>query len=166
MRNGDEEMVDVTLSINGKSVTKHVEPRRLLVDFIRHDVGLKGTHVGCEHGVCGACTVSIDGQSARSCLHFAVAVQGREIETIEGLTADGQLQTLQDAFHEEHALQCGFCTPGILLTVHEFLREAPNPTQHQIREALTNNLCRCTGYVNIVKAVASVAKARTEGSSE
>jgi aerobic-type carbon monoxide dehydrogenase small subunit (CoxS/CutS family) len=159
-------MVDLTLSINGRRYTQHVEPRRLLVDFIRHDVGLKGTHIGCEHGVCGACTVRIDGQTARSCLHFAIAVQGCEVETVEGLTADGRLRTLQEAFQKDHALQCGFCTPGILLTAQEFLSEVSNPTRDEIREALSNNLCRCTGYVNIIKAVATAAKAdarETEG---
>lgn len=149
--------IDVTLSINGRSYTRHVEPRRLLADFIRHDVGLKGTHVGCEHGVCGVCTVRIDGRTARSCLHFAVAVQGRQIETVEGLTADGRLAHLQRAFHEAHALQCGYCTPAILLTAEEFLAENPAPSDAEIRAALANNLCRCTGYTNIVKAVAAAA---------
>ncbi len=150
---------DVTLSVNGRRCTRSVEPRRLLVDFLRHDVGLKAAHIGCEHGVCGACTVRIDGRTARSCLHFAVAVQGHEVETLEGLSADGRLAILQEAFHAEHALQCGYCTPAILLTAHEFLGETPDPSEAEIRTALANNLCRCTGYVNIVKAVARAAKA-------
>lgn len=148
--------VDVTLSINGKNYVRQVEPRRLLADFIRHDVGLKATHIGCEHGVCGVCTVRIDGRTARSCLHFAIALQGHEIETLEGLSADGRLSKLQKAFHEEHALQCGYCTPAVLLTAEEFLSENPRPSETEIRAALSNNLCRCTGYVNIVKAIAKV----------
>ncbi len=151
---------DITLTINGKRYTRHVEPRRLLVDFIRHDVGLKATHIGCEHGVCGACTVRIDGRTARSCLHFAIAVQGAEIETLEGLSADGRLAGLQKAFHDAHGLQCGYCTPGVLLSAEEFLSENPNPTEQEIRAALSNNLCRCTGYVNIVKAIANAARDR------
>lgn len=149
---------DVTLKVNGRSYTRTVEPRRLLADFIRHDIGLKGTHIGCEHGVCGVCTVRIDGRTARSCLHFAVAVQGCEIETVEGLSADGRLERLQQAFHEEHALQCGYCTPAVLLTAEEFLAGNPDPTDAEIRTALANNLCRCTGYVNIIKAVARAAR--------
>ncbi|MEX2631005.1 MAG: (2Fe-2S)-binding protein [Tistlia sp.] len=157
--------VDVTLSINGKSYTRHVEPRRLLADFIRHDVGMKATHIGCEHGVCGVCTVRIDGRTARSCLHFAVALQGHEIETVEGLSADGRLERLQQAFHEEHALQCGFCTPAVLLTAEEFLAENPSPSDSDIRAALSNNLCRCTGYTNIVKAIARASGREGEAAS-
>lgn len=157
---GSLRKTDVTLTINGKSYTRQVEPRRLLVDFIRHDVGLKATHIGCEHGVCGACTVRIDGRTARSCLHFAVAVQGAEIETLEGLSADGRLAGLQKAFHDAHGLQCGYCTPGVLLTAEEFLSENPEPSEQEIRAALSNNLCRCTGYVNIVKAIANAARDR------
>ncbi|MBO6836668.1 MAG: (2Fe-2S)-binding protein [Alphaproteobacteria bacterium] len=147
----------VTLTVNGRREEHWVEPRRLLADFLRHDVGLKGTHIGCEHGVCGACTVRIDGRTARSCLHFAIAVQGSEIETVEGLSEDGRLADLQKAFHDAHGLQCGFCTPGFLLTAEEFLAENANPSLDDVREAMTNNLCRCTGYVNIVKAVARAA---------
>ncbi|MCW5730632.1 MAG: (2Fe-2S)-binding protein [Alphaproteobacteria bacterium] len=157
---GSLRKTDVTLTINGKSYTRQVEPRRLLVDFIRHDVGLKATHIGCEHGVCGACTVRIDGRTARSCLHFAVALQGAEIETLEGLSADGRLAGLQKAFHDAHGLQCGYCTPGVLLTAEEFLSENPGPSEQEIRAALSNNLCRCTGYVNIVKAIANAARDR------
>lgn len=151
---------NITLRINGKSYTRQVEPRRLLADFIRHDAGLKATHIGCEHGVCGACTVRIDGRTARSCLHFAIAVQGAEIETLEGLSADGRLAGLQRAFHDAHGLQCGYCTPGVLLSAEEFLSENPDPSEQEIRSALSNNLCRCTGYVNIVKAIANAAKER------
>ncbi|MEQ8441349.1 MAG: (2Fe-2S)-binding protein [Alphaproteobacteria bacterium] len=155
----------VTVSVNGREETRWIEPRRLLADFIRHDVGLKGTHIGCEHGVCGACTVLIDGKTARSCLHFAVAVQGRTVETVEGLHEDGRLASLQEAFHAEHGLQCGFCTPGFLLTSYELLEENPTPSKPEIREALTNNLCRCTGYSNIVKAVTRAAGITSESES-
>lgn len=151
----------VQLTINGKRHVEYVEPRLLLADFIRHTAGLKGTHIGCEHGVCGVCTVLLDGQTARSCLHFAVDVSGAEITTIEGLGRDGELDAVQQAFHDHHALQCGFCTPGVLMTVHELLRENTHPTQEDIRHALTNNLCRCTGYINIVKAVEAVVASMT-----
>jgi aerobic-type carbon monoxide dehydrogenase small subunit (CoxS/CutS family) len=149
---------DVTLIVNGRSYGRSIEPRYLLADFLRHELDLKGTHIGCEHGVCGACTVLIDGRSARSCLHFAIAVQGSEITTVEGLSQDGQLNELQQAFHVSHALQCGFCTPGFLMTLTEFLRANPDPSEHEIRIALTNNICRCTGYVNIVSAVGRAAE--------
>jgi aerobic-type carbon monoxide dehydrogenase small subunit (CoxS/CutS family) len=147
----------IELTVNGKRYRRESEPRMLLADFLRHELGLKGTHIGCAHGVCGACTVQIDGNSARSCLHFAVDVQGSEITTVEGLATAEELHPIQQAFHEEHALQCGYCTPGFLMTVEEFLRTNPDPTEQEIRGALTNNICRCTGYVNIVKAVASAA---------
>ena len=148
---------EVELTVNGRTWSRQVEPRYLLADFLRHELGLKGTHIGCEHGVCGACTVMIDGQTARSCLHFAVAVQGSAITTVEGLAGDGDLTPLQQAFHENHALQCGFCTPGFLMTATELLRHNPEPTVAEIQVALTNNICRCTGYTNIVKAVAAAA---------
>ena len=147
----------VGLTVNGKRYEREVEPRYLLADFLRHELGLKGTHIGCEHGVCGACTVLLDGDTARSCLHFAVAVDGAEITTVEGIAAGGPLHVVQEAFHENHALQCGYCTPGFLLTTLEFLRRNPAPTRSEIREALTNNICRCTGYLNIVKAVEDAA---------
>jgi carbon-monoxide dehydrogenase large subunit len=162
------ELAEVDVSINGKRYRKAVEPRLLLADFIRHEAGLKGTHIGCEHGVCGACTVMIDGRSARSCLHFAIAVQGCEIATVEGLAGAGELTPLQKAFHENHGLQCGFCTPGFLITATEFLQRKPDATDDEIRTALTNNICRCTGYTNIVKSVLAAAKTlrSTRGSLE
>jgi carbon-monoxide dehydrogenase small subunit len=143
----------VNVTVNGKQYTRQVEPRLLLSDFIRHDIGLTGTHVGCEHGVCGTCTILFDGQSVRSCLMFAVQANGHEITTVEGLGDMEHLHPLQEAFMEAHALQCGFCTPGFLMTLVPFLRENPNPDDQQIREAIAGNLCRCTGYQNIVDAV-------------
>jgi carbon-monoxide dehydrogenase small subunit len=144
----------VTIEINGRQFVVDVEPRLLLADFIRDIAGLTGTHLGCEHGVCGACTVQLDGQPVRSCLMFAVQAHGRKLSTVEGLApGPDALHPLQQAFHEEHALQCGFCTPGILMTMEAFLREEPDPTPERIRTALAGNLCRCTGYQNIVKAV-------------
>ena len=155
----------VRLTVNGERYEREVEPRYLLADFLRHELGLKGTHIGCEQGVCGACTVLLDGITARSCLHFAAAVDGAEITTVEGISAGGPLHAVQEAFHENHALQCGYCTPGFLLTTLELLRRNPTPTRSEIREALTNNICRCTGYLNIVEAVADAAR-RFEGISE
>lgn len=157
------ERAEVTLSINGKRYSALVEPRLLLVDFIRHVAGLKGSHVGCEHGVCGACTVLLDGRTARSCLHFAIAVQGSEIATVESLATADALHPIQEAFHRNHALQCGYCTPGFLLTTVEFLGCNPDPSETEIRRALNNNMCRCTGYSNIVKAVADAAKEMRRG---
>jgi len=157
------EKVQVTLKVNGREATRAVEPRLLLADFLRHELALKGTHIGCEHGVCGACTVLIDGRTARSCLHFAVAVQGCEIDTVEGVADGDRLNPIQEAFHRNHALQCGYCTPGFLMTATELLRRNPDPDEAEIREALTNNVCRCTGYHNIVKAVAEAAKAMRQG---
>jgi len=157
------EKVQVTLKVNGREATRAVEPRLLLADFLRHELAHKGTHIGCEHGVCGACTVLIDGRTARSCLHFAVAVQGCEIDTVEGVADGDRLNPIQEAFHRNHALQCGYCTPGFLMTATELLRRNPDPDEAEIREALTNNVCRCTGYHNIVKAVAEAAKAMRQG---
>lgn len=155
-----KQTVEITLSVNGKRISRAVEPRYLLADFLRHELGLKGAHIGCEHGVCGACTVLINGRTARSCLHFAVDVAGVELTTVEGLVDENdRLDPIQRAFHENHALQCGFCTPGFLLTTHEFLQRNPSPTHEEVREALTNNICRCTGYANIVKAVLAAAAA-------
>ena len=147
---------EVTVTINGERFSAEVEPRLLLSDFIRHEAGLTGTHVGCEHGVCGACTVQLDGDPVRSCLLFAVQADGREIRTVEGMTdglPDGELHPLQQAFHEEHALQCGFCTPGFLMSLEPLLLEDRELSDREIREALAGNLCRCTGYQNIVEAV-------------
>jgi aerobic-type carbon monoxide dehydrogenase small subunit (CoxS/CutS family) len=146
----------VSIEINGQLYERIVEPRLLLSDFIRHEAQLTGTHVGCEHGVCGACTVQLDGDPVRSCLMFAVQAEGHSVRTVESLaSADGELNTLQQAFHETHALQCGFCTPGFLMTLEPFVAAADpaDLDEATIREALAGNLCRCTGYQNIVKAV-------------
>lgn len=148
---------EVTVTVNGRRRQSRVEPRRLLVDYLRHDLGLTGTHIGCEQGVCGACTVLLDGRTARSCLHFAVAVDGSEIRTVEDLADLDELHPIQEMFHQKHALQCGFCTPGFLLTTVELLENTPDPDEAAIREALMNNVCRCTGYANIVDAVAEAA---------
>ena len=149
----------LTLTVNGQTYERQVEPRLLLSDFLRHDLGLTGTHVGCEHGVCGACTILYDGQPARSCLMFSVQANGHEIMTVEGLAkSQSDLHPLQQAFWEAHGLQCGFCTPGILMTVVPFLQETPHPTEEQIREAISGNLCRCTGYQHIVEAVKLAAE--------
>ena len=149
----------ITIDINGRSVAGEVEPRLLLADFIRDTAGLTGTHLGCEHGVCGACTVQLEGKPVRSCLLFAVQANGRHVTTVESLAPSAtELHPLQQAFHEHHALQCGFCTPGILMTMEAFLRDQPNPSRAQIRIALAGNLCRCTGYQNIVTAVEAAAR--------
>ena len=151
--------VEVTLTVNGRKRSATVEPRMLLVDFLRHELGMTGTHIGCEHGVCGACTILLDGRTARSCLHFAVAVDGSEVDTVEGVASQDLLHPIQEAFHQHHALQCGYCTPGFLMTTIELLKQNPNPDEAAIRRALTNNICRCTGYTNIIKAVAAAAAA-------
>ena len=149
----------ITLQVNGVEQTGEAEPRRLLSDFIRDDLGLTGTHVGCEHGVCGACTVLVNGDPVRSCLMFAVQADGAEIDTVEGLAPDADtLHPLQEQFQERHGLQCGFCTPGILLTARALLRENPDPGETEIREWISGNLCRCTGYRNIVTAIREAAK--------
>jgi carbon-monoxide dehydrogenase small subunit len=151
--------VDIRLTLNERSYKRTVEPRMLLCDFIRHELRFTGTHVACAHGVCGACTIRFNGQTARSCLLLAVQADGAEIVTVEGLAGDGPLTPIQQAFHEHHALQCGFCTPGFLMTVTEFLEHNLDPTEDEIKEAISGNLCRCTGYVNIIKAVRSAADA-------
>jgi carbon-monoxide dehydrogenase small subunit len=144
----------VSIEINGKVISGDVEPRLLLADFIRDVAGFTGTHLGCEHGVCGACTVQLDGLPVRSCLLFAIQANGHRVSTVEGMAPDQDtLHPLQQAFHECHALQCGFCTPGILMSMEAFLRDAPDPSIEQIRSALAGNLCRCTGYQNIITAV-------------
>ena len=148
----------ITVTVNGTQYERTVEPRLLLSDFLRHDLGLTGTHVGCEHGVCGACTVLFDGEPVRSCLMVAVQANGHEITTVEGLGTPENLHPLQEAFWESHAVQCGFCTPGFLMSLVPFLEENPNPTEEEIREAISGNLCRCTGYQNIVKAVKLAAE--------
>jgi aerobic carbon-monoxide dehydrogenase small subunit len=149
----------IELRVNGVTRSARVEPRLLLSDLLRHELELTGTHVGCEHGVCGACTVLLDGEAVRSCLLFAVQAHGREVTTVEGLARGDRLHPLQEAFRETHALQCGFCTPGFLMTLIPFLEENPDPDDRQIREALSGNLCRCTGYQHIVEAVRLAAKA-------
>jgi carbon-monoxide dehydrogenase small subunit len=150
--------VTVQVTVNGSSYARTVEPRLLLSDFLRHELGLTGTHVGCEHGVCGACTVLLDGEAVRSCLLFAVQTDGREIATVEGLGTPEDLHPLQQAFQEAHGLQCGFCTPGFLMSLIPFLDENPDPSEAEIRHALSGNLCRCTGYQNIVAAVRLAAE--------
>jgi aerobic carbon-monoxide dehydrogenase small subunit len=153
-----EGLFTVTTSVNGTPYTRVVEPRLLLSDFLRHELGLTGTHVGCEHGVCGACTILFDSLPMRSCLMFAPQAHGHEIVTVEGLAGDDdRMHPLQEAFREAHGLQCGFCTPGILMTMKAFLDEHPSPSEAEIREALSGNLCRCTGYQHIVEAVALAA---------
>ncbi|MGB8631187.1 MAG: (2Fe-2S)-binding protein [Xanthobacteraceae bacterium] len=149
----------VALTVNGARHEATVPVRVTLADFLRHALRLTGTHLGCEHGVCGACTILLDGQSARSCLLLAVQADGREVTTVEGLTSDPKtLHPLQQAFHEHHGLQCGFCTPGILMTLVELLRDNPNPTEEDIRVGISGNLCRCTGYQNIVIAALDAAR--------
>ena len=152
----------VTITVNEKVYQREVEPRLLLSDFLRHELGLTGTHVGCEHGVCGACTILFDGASARSCLMFAVQADGHALTTVEGLAESAdQLHPIQQAFWEAHGLQCGYCTPGILMTLVPFLKQNPSPTEDEIRHALSGNLCRCTGYQHIVDAVRLAAEKMT-----
>jgi aerobic carbon-monoxide dehydrogenase small subunit len=146
----------ITVTVNGESRQAAVEPRLLLADFLRQTVGLTGTHVGCEHGVCGACTVLVDGDSVRSCLMFAVQADGRSVETVENLGSIGRMNALQESFHAHHALQCGFCTPGMLMTATDLIKKYPLATDDDIREGLSGNLCRCTGYEHIVKAIRAV----------
>lgn len=159
------DMRKVTLTVNGKSYSREVESRLTLVDFIRHEINLTGTHVGCEHGVCGACTVLLDGAAVRACLLLAVQANGKTIDTVEGLADGDKLNPLQEAFRDHHGLQCGFCTPGMLMTLTEFLREQPNPTESEVRDAISGNLCRCTGYQAIVAAALDAAKRLTKTSS-
>ena len=149
----------IRVSVNEREYTREVEPRLLLSDFLRHELGLTGTHVGCEHGVCGACTILLDGESVRSCLMFAVQADDHEITTVEGLAkSTDQLHPIQQSFWEAHGLQCGYCTPGILMTLVPFLKQNPNPSEDDIRHALSGNLCRCTGYQHIVDAVKLAAE--------
>jgi aerobic-type carbon monoxide dehydrogenase small subunit (CoxS/CutS family) len=151
--------MNVKVTVNGVSYERDIEPRLLLSDFLRHELGLTGTHVGCEHGVCGACTILFDDEPARSCIMLAVQADGHHIRTVEGLSSDDEtLNPLQEAFREAHALQCGFCTPGVLMTLTAFLRDHPRPAESDIREALSANLCRCTGYQHIVEAVKRVVR--------
>ncbi|WP_410650631.1 (2Fe-2S)-binding protein [Amycolatopsis sp. cmx-4-54] len=150
-------MITVTLTVNGRTYRADCEPRRTLADFLRHDLGFTGVHVGCEHGVCGSCTITLDGASARSCCLLAAQVDGSEIVTIEGLASDGELHPLQESFRKHHGLQCGFCTPGMLATAMELLKENPDPTDAEIRQGISGNLCRCTGYQFIVDAIRDAA---------
>jgi len=152
------EQRQIRLTINGEVRTGQVEPRKLLVDFLREDLGLTGTHVGCEHGICGVCTILVNGEAARSCLMLAVQADGAEFLTIEGLTREGRLHPLQDAFWEHHGLQCGFCTPGMLMAAYDLLQTNPAPTEEEIRAGLSAVLCRCTGYQGIVRAVQAAAE--------
>jgi len=157
-----DELSRISFELNGRIVSGHADPRMLLTDFLRHVVGATGTHVGCEHGVCGACTLRLDGAAIRACLTFAVQVNGRRVETVEGLAAqDGTLSRLQAAFRRHHALQCGFCTPGILMSLEDFLARHARPSEQEIREMLSGHLCRCTGYSGIVGAVLEVVAENT-----
>ncbi len=152
-------MPTVTMTVNGRQVSGEVEPRTLLVEFLREGLGLTGTHVGCDTSQCGCCVVHVDGRSVKSCSMLAVQAEGAEVTTIEGLAADGQLHPLQQAFHENHGLQCGFCTPGMIMSSLELLQRNPDPTEAEVREWLEGNLCRCTGYHNIVKSILAAAAA-------
>jgi carbon-monoxide dehydrogenase small subunit len=152
----------IAVNVNGKTHNATIETRMTLVDFLRHELKLTGTHVGCEHGVCGACTVLVNGISARACLMLAVQCDGQQVATVESLATDNKLNVLQQAFQDNHGLQCGFCTPGMLMTLTEFLRDHPAPDEAQVREALSGNLCRCTGYQGIVDAALDAAKKMRE----
>jgi aerobic-type carbon monoxide dehydrogenase small subunit (CoxS/CutS family) len=154
-------VTELTVTVNGRRYTEAVEARLLLSDFLRHTLGLTGTHVGCEHGVCGACTVRLDGAAVRSCLLLAVQADGAELQTVEGLAANGQLTPLQASFRKVHALQCGFCTPGILMAAGDFLERTPSPSRQDVTEMLSGHLCRCTGYEPIVDAILRTAGERT-----
>ncbi len=148
----------VTLNVNGKAITGQAESRTLLTDFLRHELKLYGTHVGCEHGVCGACTVMVDGRAVRSCMQLAVECEGANVSTVEGLAPLGELNALQRAFHRHHALQCGFCTAGILMSATHFLEDTPDPSEDQVKDMLSGHLCRCTGYYPIVAAILDAAQ--------
>jgi aerobic carbon-monoxide dehydrogenase small subunit len=152
------EQRSIRLTVNGTVRTGQVEPRKLLIDFLREDLGLTGTHVGCEHGICGACTILVNGEAARSCLMLAVQADGAELLTVEGLAREGRLHPLQEAFWEHHGLQCGFCTPGMLITAYDLLQTNPMPTEEETRAGLSAVLCRCTGYQGIVRAVQAAAE--------
>jgi carbon-monoxide dehydrogenase small subunit len=149
--------MQISMTVNGEQFDRTVEPRKTLADFLREDCALTGTHLGCEHGVCGACTVLVDGAAIRSCLMFAVQADGSDLTTIEGLADGSKLGVVQEAFRQEHGLQCGFCTPGFVVSVHAFLAEHPSPTRDEIRDAMSGNLCRCTGYQGIIRAVERAA---------
>ena len=157
-----DDLVPISLVVNGIRREGSCSVRKLLIDFLREDLGLTGTHAGCEHGICGACTILIDGKASRSCITFAFQVSGLSLTTIEGLSSDGQMHQLQKAFMDKHALQCGFCTPGMLMTAFDLLNENPTPNECQVKEALGSVICRCTGYQNIVEAVLSVSQQANE----
>lgn len=156
--------INVQCRVNGATVERIVEPRLTVADFLRHELKLTGTHVGCEHGVCGACTVIVEGKAVRSCLMFAVQLDGKEILTVEGLADGDKLAPLQEAFRKHHALQCGFCTPGMLTTAHAFLQQQSAPTREQVRDVISGNICRCTGYVGIVEAIVEASLRYPEAS--
>ena len=156
----------ITVTVNGKIYERSVEPRMTLVDLLRDELALTGTHVGCEHGVCGACTILMNGEAIRSCLTLAVQADGRQLMTVEGLARPEELHPLQKAFQERHALQCGFCTPGFLMTAYAFLEETPAPTEAQVREAISGNICRCTGYLPIIQAILEAAPIIRSASQE
>ena len=158
-----DEFFEATITVNGRPVTRRVQPRQHLIDFLREELGLTGSHVACEHGACGACTVRVDGEIRRGCLTLAVQAHGRSVDTVEGLTDSGELRALQQAFHERNALQCGFCTPGMLLTAQELVATRPTATREEIREFMSGNLCRCTGYQAIIDAIEAVIAGRREG---
>jgi len=153
----------VSVTVNGQKYSREVEARMLLSDFLRHELGLMGTHVGCEHGICGACTIIFDGDPVRSCLMFAVQANGHDIRTVESLGTPTQLHPLQQAFTEKHALQCGYCTPGFLMTLTPFLEQNPSPTEEEVREAIDGNICRCTGYEKIIEATLDASKKMSSG---
>ena len=156
-----DEALDTTLTVNGQTVTRRIPARMHLVDFLREELGLTGSHLGCEHGVCGACTVRVDGEIVRGCLMLAVQANGCKVDTIEGLSDSGELKKLQKAFHEKNALQCGFCTPGMLLAAQDLLKHNPKPDREQIRAHISGNFCRCTGYQAIVDAIEEVAHGKS-----
>jgi carbon-monoxide dehydrogenase small subunit len=149
---------NITININGEDVTREVDSRKLLVHYLRDDLSMTGTHIGCDTSSCGACTVLLNGRAVKSCTVFALQANGKTVETIEGVEQGGQLHPLQEGFHEEHGLQCGFCTPGMIMRAKEFLEQNPNPTEEEIRWGISGNLCRCTGYVNIIRAIQYAAK--------
>ena len=161
-----DELTEVSMRINGKEYTGEVEPRTLLVYFLRDELNLTGTHIGCDTGHCGACTVVMDGKAVKSCMVLAVQAIGAEILTVEGLADDDEFHPIQEAFKENHGLQCGFCTPGLLMSSLALLRENPHPTETEIRRGIEGNLCRCTGYVNVVKSIRAAAEAAAKGKME
>jgi aerobic carbon-monoxide dehydrogenase small subunit len=159
------QQIDIRLTVNGRPMGGRCEPRKLLVDFLREDLLLTGTHAGCEHGICGACTVLFNGEAARACIMLAVQADGADIVTVEGLARNGKLHPLQQAFHEQHGLQCGFCTPGMLIAALDFLKTNPSPSEEEVREGISSVICRCTGYRNIVRAVLAAAEKMREEDS-